>query len=133
MSNALPLTIPDLVCVLDLDPNGNETKTDLETLSQDVLHVLLELLGSNPDDPERGVGIDMFLSGTVDDLAKATRAVETQLEADDRIDTVSANLVQQADGSFVLHIEIGVDGSIIGLQYGYTTNGGLVPLAPVGG
>lgn len=134
--STLPLTYPDLVCVLDLDPNASETTSDLANLTQDIFHVLIELLSSNPDDPDRGVGIDQYLSGTLDDLAKVPRLIENQLESDDRIDAVSASLVQNAAGSefpFTIAIDIGVNGSVLGLQYGWTSNGGLVPLAPVVG
>lgn len=134
--STLPLTYPDLVCVLDLDPNASETTSDLANLTQDIFHVLIELLSSNPDDPDRGVGIDQYLSGTLDDLAKVPRLIENQLDSDDRIDAVSASLVQNAAGSefpFTIAIDIGVNGSVLGLQYGWTSNGGLVPLAPVGG
>lgn len=139
----LPLTNPDLVCVLDLDANGNETKSDLETLEQDVLHVLLETIGSNPDDPDRGVGIDQLLSGTLDDLQKLPRTIENQLESDDRIDGCSAALSvlpgtsaspsAALSNSYLLAIQIQVDGSVITLQYGYVQGTGLVPLAPVQG
>jgi hypothetical protein len=129
----LPLTVPDLVCVLDLDPNGNETRSDLQTLEQDVLHVLIELLSSNPDDPDRGVGVDQYLSGTQDDLAKVPRIIENQLEQDDRIDGCSANLSQQADGLWVLSIQVQVDGVVLGLQYGYVQGVGIAPLNPLQG
>jgi len=129
----LPITVPDAVCVLDLDPNGNETTSDLQTLEQDVLHVLIQTLGSNPDDPGRGVGIDQYLSGTQDDLAKLPGVIENQLEEDDRIDGCSAVLGQQADGSWLLAIQIQVDGSVLSLQYGYVQGSGLAPIAPVQG
>lgn len=127
---ALPLTVPDLVCELDLDAQARETTTDLQTLSQDVLHVLLELVGSNLDDPDRGIGVDQYLSGTEDQLAALPSVIENQLEKDDRIDACSASLDQQADGSWILSIEVQVDGTVLGLQYGYVQGSGLVPLSP---
>lgn len=133
MTQPLPLTFSDLVCVQDLDPNGNETTSDLQNLTQDVFHVLIETLGSNPDDPERGVGIDQYLSGTTDNLMALPRLIENQLESDDRIDAVTASVVKNADGSFTVAIELAVDGAVLGLQYGYTSNGGLLPLNPVAG
>jgi hypothetical protein len=132
-AQGLPLTVSDLVCVLDLDPNGNETTSDLQSLEQDVLHILIELFASNPDDPDRGVGIDQYLSGTQDDLSRVPRIIENQLDQDDRIDGVSANLVQQADGLFVLSIVLQVDGTVIGLHYGYVQGAGIAPLNPLQG
>ena len=132
----LPLTVTDLVCGLDLDANGNETTSDLQSLEQDVLHVLYELLDSNPDDPGRGVGVDQYLSGTIDQLSPLAKQIENQLEVDDRIDTVSCGLIPQPAGSanqVVISIQIGVDGSVLGLQYGWSSNGGVVPLSPVSG
>lgn len=136
MTQSLPLTYPDLVCMQDLDPNASETTSDLQNLIQDVYHVLFELLGSNPDDPDRGVGIDQYLSGTLDDLQKATRIIEAQLGEDDRIDTISANITQNPTTDpfpVSIIIEIGVDGSIITLQYGWESAVGLTPINPAGG
>lgn len=134
MTNPLPLTYPDLVCVLDLDPNASETTSDLQNLEQDVFHVLIELLGSNPDDPTRGIGIDQYLSGTEDDLAKVPRQIEVQLGEDDRIDAVSASLTPQDNAQFpwLLSVNMQVDGSVLGLQYGYSSGSGLAPLNPAG-
>ena len=127
---ALPLTVPDLVCVLDVDAFAAETTSDLQTLVQDVFHILLEDEGSNPDDPTRGVGVDNYLNGT---LAKANRLpakIEQQLLEDDRIDACSASLSAQPDGSYGLHIVITVDGTVVPLDYTYTTATGLQPGLP---
>lgn len=123
---ALPLTIPDLVGFDDLDANGAETTSDLQTLFQDVYHVALELLGTNPDDPTRGAGLATYLSGTSVQLQTAGGVLENQLLADDRI--TSCNVVfdtTQIPNS--LTINIGVAGQVIGLQFGFT-NGVLTPI-----
>lgn len=119
MATGLPFTNPDLLCELDLDAYGRETTSDLQTLIQDVLHVLIEDLGSNLDDPNRGVGVDNFLSGTQDQLAQLPRIIEDQLAKDDRINTVSANLETQPDGTFRIRIDIGVAETIIPLLFGW--------------
>ncbi len=116
MSN-LPLTIPDLVCVVDLDPFGRETTSDLESLIQDLFHLLVELPGSNPDDPDAGVGVDLYLSGTADRFATLTGQIEAQFGRDDRVDSVSASVTP--GDTPIINIAIGVDGAIIPLQFGW--------------
>lgn len=116
---ALPLTYPDLVCVLDLDPYAAETTSDLQNLIQDVLHILREHLGSNPDDPERGCGVENYLSGTVDQFRTLCGTIETQLNTDERISSTSATITANDDSTFLLRIEIGVSGTIIPLEYGW--------------
>lgn len=116
---SLPLTYPDLVCELDLDPFGNETTSDLQSLMQDVFHLLKELPGSNPDDPDRGLGVDQYLSGTADQWPSFCRLAEAQLGQDDRIDTVSCNVTLQADGTYRIRLDISVNGSVIPLEYGW--------------
>jgi hypothetical protein len=130
----LPLTVPDLVCVDDLDPNGNETKTDLETYAQDVFHQLIELPGSNPDDPDGGIGADQYLSGTIDQISKLPGIVENVLERDDRCDGCSCNIIDADPATntpLVVDIKIAVDGKVLGLQYGWIQGSGLVPMVPV--
>ena len=134
MSN-LPLTTPDLVCMLDLDPNGAETTSDLQSLEQDIFHVLINLLGDNPDDPGRGVGIDQYLSGTLDQIAPLAKIIENQIDQDDRVDSCSCGIIQNDSSSpypITISIEVGVNGAVIGLQFGWTGSG-VVPLSPVEG
>ena len=128
MTQPLPLTVPDLVGFDDLDPFARETTSDFQTLQQDVYHRLLELPGSNLDDITLGIGVMQYLSGTATDAAKLPAIVDEQLQRDSRIDTCTSTLAQQADGSYLLAIQIQVDGSVIGLQYAYSSAGGLVAL-----
>ncbi len=116
---ALPLTYPDLVCVADLDPFGQETTSDLQSLIQDIFHVLKELPGSNPDDPDRGVGVDMYLNGTVDNFKKMAGTIENQLALDDRIDSATCATTQNPDGTYLIKIQINVAGAVIPLEYGW--------------
>jgi hypothetical protein len=122
----LPLTYTDLVCLDDIDPSASETTSDLQNLLQDIYHVLIELPGSNPDDPTRGVGIDQYLSGTLTQLQTLPGVIDEQLTADPRI-TGCASSVQQTSGPFAFTITINVEvsGSVIGLQYGWSAPGGL--------
>jgi len=129
---SLPLTYPDLVCDVDLDPFGNETTSDLQSLVQDVTHVLVETLGSNPDDPDRGVGIVNYLSGTADSLRGLPGVIEEQLGRDDRITHVDASVEADSTREFnyIIKVNIAVSGTIIDLQYGYSDAAGLINMAP---
>ena len=118
MSN-LPLTIPDLVCDLDLDPFAAETTSDLQTLIQDVTHVLRELPGNNPDDIDAGVGVETYLNGTVDAFKTLPSKIEHQLLRDDRITAATATIAQQGDGTFTLSIVLNVANGVLPLLYGW--------------
>src|SRR5215467_3909676 len=113
----LPLTYPDIRCTDDMDPFATETASDLETLEQDVLHILLEDPGSNLDDPTRGIGVLSFLSGDQTTLAKLPSQIDHQLRNDDRIDSSITTVTQRPDGSFLLEIEIAVSGQTLGLVF----------------
>lgn len=128
----LPFTYADLVCDLDVDPFGGETTSDLQNLIQDVTHVISENLGSNPDDPNRGVGIQNYLSGTLTQLQTCAGAIETQLLEDDRIQACSASIEAQNNATFpyLVKIDITVSGTVIGLVYGYSSVTGLVQQTP---
>lgn len=125
MSTSLPLSVADLVCVEDLDPFAAETTSDLQTLEQDVFHILIEDPGSNPDDPDRGIGIDALLSGTTVHLAALPDLIDHELQKDDRVDSSRLTLTQLSDGSFRIEIEIQVDATVIPLAFTYSSVGGL--------
>lgn len=118
--------VTDLVCVDDLDPSGNETTSDLQALAQDVYHLLLESPGSNLDDPTRGVGLGLILSRPAPDLLALPGQIDAQLRKDDRIDASKSSVVQNADGSFSLTVQIVVNGALLPLGYVYTSAKGLV-------
>lgn len=121
----LPLTAPDLVALEDLDAFASETASDLETLEQDVLHILIEEPGSNPDDESRGVGIYDLLGGTETDLANAEQRINTALEADERIDAADTTITKDADGAYLITIDITVDGVVVTLDFTLPTGGEL--------
>lgn len=129
-SPGLPLTYPDLVCLEDVDPLGRETTSDLQNLIQDVQHVIEEDLGSNLDDPQRGVGIRNYLSGTQDDLAALPGVIKNQLLRDARIDTCAVSITAPTSAGFVwvIAVDIGVGASVIPLQFGWQLTGALVLL-----
>lgn len=127
---ALPLTYADLVMNGDLDPFCSETTSDLQNLIQDVGHIIEQTLGSNLDDPTRGVGIQNYLSGTQDNFNTLPGVIESQLLTDDRIDTVACQINQEGNGDWLVLIQIGVNGTIIPLQFGYSSAAGLINQTP---
>lgn len=121
----LPLTYPDLLAEEDLDINAAETTSDLQTLKQDVLHILEEPPGSNIDDPDRGIGVVQLLSGSTIPLAALPGIIDGQLTKDDRIDSSQTTLTQEGDGTFTINIQVGVGGAVVGLSYSYSAVSGL--------
>lgn len=122
----LPLTAADGLCVLDVDPMGGETTSDLANLIQDCYHRLLELPGSNIDDPALGIGVDLYLSGTVTDFMALQQKIPQQLLEDDRVSTCTAKIAQEPDSSYTIDLEVGVASGVLGLSYSYTQAGGLL-------
>ena len=122
----LPFTYADLVFDDDMNAFAAETTSDLQNLVQDVTHILEEILGSNPDDPTRGVGATQYLSGTTVAFAGIVGVIEQQLNTDDRVSKCDATIVQNSDDTFSLFINIAVGENIIPLQYGWSLSGGLV-------
>lgn len=138
--STLPLTVPELACLDDLGLFADEVASDLQTLEQDVYHILIERPGSNPDDIERGIGIDDMLSGSTGKLDGITHRIEAQLQKDPRVNNAAATLVQiqpggalpdgttLPDGGYLLEIEIVADQGVLGLSFVSSGNEGLVPL-----
>jgi hypothetical protein len=131
VATQLPLTSPDLVCRTDLDPYGSETQSDLETLTQDVLHLLLERPGTNPDDVDRGVGIETYLSGAESSLPALVAVIEAQVRRDDRVTSCTATVQATpggAPGSYLVSVTVGVIEGVFPLLYSWQ-NGQLTALS----
>lgn len=126
----LPLTYHDLRCVDDLDLNAAETQSDLETLEQDVLHILEETLGSNLDDPDRGLGFATLLSGNALPLQHLASIASSQLTKDDRIDSATTTITQTGPSSFTVAVVVVVANTVIGLYYSSLAAGSLLPAPP---
>jgi len=124
----LPQTYADVVCWDDLDPLARETASDLETLEQDVYHLLLELPGTNLDDIDRGIGVDEVLSGTLADALKLPAKIDAQISQDPWVTACTSSIQQEADGSFTLKILIQVGPNVIPVNFTWTQGGGLAPL-----
>jgi hypothetical protein len=135
----LPLTVPDLDWVEDMDLFAGETTSDLQTLAQDVFHILIEVLGSNIDDVSRGVGLGRVLSGTEGQLSDITRIIDAQLQKDERIDASTTTLTKLPPGStlangtplpnggYSIDIEIVAGSKVLGSSFSFTSDGGLAP------
>lgn len=117
MTQGLPLTYAEARWGDDLDPNGAETASDLESLEQDVLHLLEETLGSNLADPDSGLGLEEVLGGDASVLTSLPALVDAQLAEDSRIDGSSTTLTQQPDGTYLLQSAVEVGGAVVPLEF----------------
>jgi hypothetical protein len=134
----LPLTIPDLLWVDDMDLFAGETTSDLQTLQQDVYHMLIEPPASNPDDLNRGLGLARMLSGTEAQLAGITQTIDAQLQRDARIDSSQTTLTKLPPGSMLpdgtplpnggysIDIEILASSQVVSVGF-FAFDGGVVP------
>lgn len=98
--------ILDVVCFEDLDEYGAEITDPLESLKQDNYHRLVELPGSNIDDPGRGLGLVRLLNGKESDLVSAGPRVEAELRKDPRNIEVRCRITPVAKGKYDVDIAI---------------------------
>jgi hypothetical protein len=117
--NPFLLSSPDVVSWDDLDALGAECTSELQVLEQDVYHLLIEELGSNPDDPNRGIGIESYLSGTEVDFMQLPALIDAQLRDDDRITDSATSITLNDDGTYEVDINIMVSGTVYTLPYAY--------------
>jgi hypothetical protein len=119
MTQPLPKTYQTIRWTDDADPNFVDTESDLESLEQDCLHVIMQIAGSNLDDPDRGVNAEGYLGGTNLELAKMPHLIDTQFEADARISSSATTLVQVSASppSFLIQSVIQVGGQVVNLNY----------------
>jgi hypothetical protein len=122
---AVLVPVTDGVCFDDLDPNGNETSSDAEALSQDIYHILIETLGSNLDDLNRGVGVEGYLSSSTARLDALPSIIDSQLRKDTRIAASQTTLVTLMDGSFQISLSVEAVGTVIPLAFSYNPQTGL--------
>lgn len=97
----------DVLCLDELDRFGAELTDPLEELAQDDYHRLIEAPGENPDDPDRGLGLEDMLSAAISagaknadtgDLALLGPRIETELGKDVRNADVKATVRVTSDG-----------------------------------
>jgi hypothetical protein len=123
MTQSLPSTYQEARWADDMDPNGAETDSDLESLIQDVFHILSEVLGSNLADPDDGVGLGDSLSGTSDALLAKAALVDAQLGNVTRITGSQTTIGQQAEGSWLVTVQVVASGSVVPLNFVIGPNG----------
>lgn len=129
MSN-LPLTYTDLVFSNgDLDPFGAETTSDLQNLQQDISTLIIELFNSNLDDPNRGIGIETFLSANANQFSTLSGLIEAQVLQDDRVSACTVTTTQNGNGAYSIIIQVQVGQTVLPLEYNWVSGAGLINLS----
>jgi hypothetical protein len=123
MTQPLPRTYQEARWLDDLDPSGAETASDLESLQQDVLHIIEETLGSNLADPDKGIGAQNYLSGSAGQLLAMPSKIDEQLGHVSRITNSRTSVSQQSDGSYLVAIVAAIQGSIVSFNFTLGPNG----------
>lgn len=100
----------DLKWEMDLDLFGGETSTDEEELEQDVMHILEQDRGTNPDDLDRGLGLANILSDLI--TPGIVASAEEELQKDDRVESASAKLTQNG-GVATFDVAITVNDDVV--------------------
>jgi hypothetical protein len=96
----LPKTYATIRWGNDMDPQAADTASDLESLEQDCLHVIMQVLGSNQADPTSGCNAAGLLNGTSDQLTTLCAQIDAQLPEDTRVTNSTSAVVTLDDGSF---------------------------------
>jgi len=115
----LPKTYQTIRWTDDADPNFVDTASDLESLEQDVLHILMQVLGSNLDDPNRGVHAEGYLGATNLKIGELPHLLDSQLESDSRISSSQTTLTQTSANpvTFMVQCTVVVAGQVVKLNY----------------
>lgn len=107
----------DVVCYEDLDEFGEDLDDPIAELTQDIIHTLLEDFGTNPDAPNRSIGLEAALSGASDPSLK--HRIEVRLADDPRIIAVDADFTQVENGAsdaITLTLRIQADAGELGVE-----------------
>lgn len=106
----------DVICLDDLDRFGGELNDPLAELAQDNYHRLIESPGSNPDDPDRGLGLDDMLSGAIgtgiadaSDLTLLGPRIETELLKDVRNAEVKVTVRVTSEGHAGTSLDVAIE------------------------
>lgn len=113
----------DALCFDDLDEFGRELNDPISELEQDIVHMLFESYGSNPDAPNRSIGLEDALSGPVDPGLK--HRIERKLSDDVRIIGAQATLTQLDNGSVQIDLKIQANESELGISLVFDGSGNL--------
>jgi|HubBroStandDraft_6_1064221.scaffolds.fasta_scaffold88330_2 hypothetical protein len=119
----LPRTYQEARWLDDLDPSGAETASDLESLEQDVYHIIKQVLGTNLADMQKGVGAFNYLNGTSVQLRAMPGIIDAQLAQVTRITTSQSSVMQQANGAWLVSVVVEVGAQVLNLQYVLGPNG----------
>ena len=112
----------DVRGLMDLDPMATEITDPLEAYAQDMIHRLIEMPGTNPDDPDRGLGLTQMLSGPIDRSIEGR--VVSELSKDSRTDEVTAKLsAGDGDGVYLLDVLCTADGALVPFVLELSKNG----------
>jgi hypothetical protein len=114
----------DVICYDDLDAFGRDLDDPLTELEQDIVHLLLESIGSNCDAPDRSIGLDDALSGQPDLSLK--HRIEQKLMDDPRILAARAIFTTISDDKIQIELQIQVDQTQLGITVVVDAAGNLV-------
>lgn len=122
----------ELRCFDDLDAFGAETDDELENLSQDLYHRLIEPPGSNLDDPDRGLGLPGQLSGSLDPFL--ARKIEAEMRKDPRVNAASAAITDistsdQRGAQLQINIQVEINEDQVGIVLQVDANGVITRIA----
>jgi hypothetical protein len=117
----------DVVCFDDLDEFGRDLDDPLEELMQDVVHMLFESFGTNPDAIGRSIGLDDALSGPADPNLR--RRIEQKLAADPRIFAAQATISKIEDGRYQIDLKLQVNQQELGVSLAFDSAGNVTRLS----
>lgn len=123
MTTTLARTYQEIRWADDMDPNGAETDSDLESLEQDVLHLIVQRVGSNLADPTKGAGALDYLSGPASRLERLPAVLDAQLAAVTRIASSRSTLTVETDGTYRLDVEIAVGPAVLAIAFAVGADG----------
>lgn len=103
----------DVLCYEDLDEFGRDLDDPLAELEQDVVHMLLEAYGSNPDAPERSIGLEDALNGPTD--PSLSHRIEAKLTDDPRINAARAVITANGRSGQRIALTIQVNETELGI------------------
>jgi hypothetical protein len=114
----------DGLCYTDMDEYGTELDDPVAELEQDIVHLLIETWGTNPDALTRSVGLEDQLSGPSSTSLKSY--IESKLLLDDRVQAVSCAISRQGTSSNRIDLKIEINEQTIGIALQFDGAGNVV-------
>lgn len=137
-----PLTAPDVRVsgsptnpsaggIVDMDAIASETTSEIQNLQQDLTNRLTEVPGSNLDfgsPNSRGIGLQLYLSGTQDKLKALPGLIDQEFEQDPRVVQSSTTLVQNGtdalgNAAFLISTQLQTVAGVFGLSWSWSQAG----------